>query len=351
MAMIVPPVLKAREPSTQRQSVSASETASNASSGVDVINSHSAPAVVAEEVVLRYRNGRGLGPATLVVQPGSVLALMGPNGAGKTTLLRLLATRGRPSRGRIKWWGDPDPSHVWRQLGVSFDVPVEEERLTAAEAVYFWACQWIGESQRARKATSAILSQFGLSDVQHDLAGSFSFGMRRRLLLAAALVHSPGLALLDEPSSGLDPEGMVSLRRHIQKRCECGQTTIIASNDAPFVAGVATEVVFLNKGLVCGSGTPSALLEGLDLTTVAELTTGRPAVAEAWEGLAGVVAVSVSGMSSTVSYKGSSTLPLLVQHAHEQFGGVVSLSVREPDLSDCFLQLTGHSLNEKGAPA
>ncbi|MBJ7610632.1 MAG: ABC transporter ATP-binding protein [Candidatus Dormibacteraeota bacterium] len=302
-------------------------------------------AVRADGVVRRYRNGRGVGPVDLAVGPGETMALMGRNGCGKTTLLRLLATVSRPQRGEVSWFDGP-AAPARAHIGLALDGALEDGGLTGRQATYFWCAQWISARDEVRTRTDGLLDRLGLAAAADAAVGSYSFGMRRRLALVAALVHDPLLALLDEPTAGLDPAGCAELAVILAERRERARSTIVASNDPGFVEAVAGQVTFLDEGLVVRCATPQELLDSLPRGRVAELVTHGRCDAAGLRRVAGVVDVAVAGSSAMVRFDGDSTIAALVAAADAPGGRLRELRLRRPDLGDCFRELTGQMLED-----
>ncbi|HXA29506.1 MAG TPA: ABC transporter ATP-binding protein [Candidatus Angelobacter sp.] len=304
-------------------------------------------AVEAHGVEQRYRGGRGAGPVDLRVEPGEVVVLMGPNGAGKTTLLRLLATLGRPQRGELRWFGAADAAAARRRLGLSLDTALEDESLSGLQAAHFWCRQWVREPPLALALCEEALQRFGLWEVRHEPVGAYSFGMRRRLALAEALAHEPGLALLDEPTAGLDPAGVQALLAELRRRSAAGRASVVASNDANFSALAAHRVAFMVDGRMLRCAPPDELLAGVGAARVAELRV-RSADVEALRDVVGVARVDVrEGGDLVVRYRDASVLPRIVAAADRPGGRLRSMRLHEPDLGDAFRELTGAELGEE----
>ena len=301
--------------------------------------------ISARGVVRRYRNGRGVGPLDLEVRAGDTTALMGRNGCGKTTLLRVLATVSRPQRGEVRWFG-ADAAAARRHLGLALDGALEDGGLTGRQATHFWCAQWIADPREVRERTDDVLVSLGLAGAADDAVASYSFGMRRRLALAAALVHRPAIALLDEPTAGLDPDGCAQLAALIAQRSRRGDATVVASNDPGFVEAVADRVAFLDEGALLRCAPPRELLARLPAGRVAELTIAGGAVRSALSDVPGVVAVTVDGTTATVRLAGDGAIAALVAAADAPGGRLMELRVRRPDLGDCFRELTGRPLRD-----
>jgi ABC-2 type transport system ATP-binding protein len=309
----------------------------------------SAAVVEACAVERRYRGGRGVGPVDLRVAAGEVLVLMGPNGAGKTTLLRLLAGVDRPQRGAVRM-----PRH---SLGLALDSAIEEAALSGLQSAHFWCSQWVRDRARALQLCSAALQRFGLWEVRDEPAAAYSFGMRRRLALVEALAHQPQLALLDEPTAGLDPSGVGALLDELRHRSAAGRATVVASNDPNFAAAAARHdggrVAFLCGGELLRCAPPAELLAAVASARVAELSFaagGAGGDAAALRAVAGIEHVEWRAGGATVRYRDPALLPRIVAAADQPGGRLVQLSVHEPDLADAFRELTGEHLEPGAAP-
>ena len=302
-----------------------------------------APPVLMRGVVRRFRNGRGLGPVDLEVGEGETVALMGRNGCGKTTLLRVLATVARPQAGALSWFGG-GAAGARARIGLALDGALEDGGLSGRQATAFWCSQWIGGRDEVARRTDAILDALGLHEAADDAVSTYSFGMRRRLALAGALVHDPALALLDEPTAGLDPDGSADLGAILQRRARGGATTVVASNDPAFVEAAADRVAFLDEGRLLSFASTAELLAGLPTGRVAELELDGQVDSAVLRAVDGVTDVSGAGSALTVTFEGASTIAALVAAADAPGGRLRELRLRRPGLADCFRAATGHHL-------
>ena len=312
------------------------------------------PAVVARGLSLHYPSGRaGLVSLDLTVDPGEVVVALGPNGSGKSTLLRVLATDLRPDSGELRLLGRPierrrPPRDVRRRIGYAPDTPVHIPWLTGEEHARFLADVRGGSKERG-DALPEILSSFELDEVRSLPIASYSFGMRRKLLLAEALAPAPNLLLMDEPTVGLDPPGMAALKEAVAGSAGQGCAVVIASNETRQVPRWADRVLFLHGGRVIEDAPPTVLMRRLRGRTRIEielagnrsspeaLDAGKIPGVESWRFLNGSVRVESSS--------GGSPLPSLIDAVHAAGAAVRDIRVREPDLGDLFLELTGSPLS------
>ena len=302
--------------------------------------------LIADAVERRHPGGRGVGPVDLRVEAGECVALVGPNGAGKSTLLRVLAAADRPQRGRVGWFGTWSAATGRAGMGLSLDVAVEEESWSGRQSTHFWCRQWVADAGRARELADFALRRFGLDAVADEPVGAYSFGMRRRLGLAQALAHEPRLALLDEPSAGLDPDGVQRLGEEVGRRRGLGAATVLASNDPSLVARVADRVALLDAGRLVRCNTPAALMAEVPRTRIAELGLDGGVDAASLLAVEGVEAVEPLPGGAVVRFRGETALPRLVALADVPAGRLRGLRLREPDLGDAFLAMTGRPLRE-----
>ncbi|MDJ0376650.1 ABC transporter ATP-binding protein [Cryobacterium sp. PH31-L1] len=200
---------------------------------------------------------------SLTVQPGEIHALVGLNGAGKTTLMRTLLGMLTPTSGTVSLFGEPVAALSaagWSHVGQMLEVPFAYPELTVRENVYS-AARLHGLSRpRARSATTDAVLSLGLSAYDMRRAGILSTGNRQRVGLAAALVHAPTVIVLDEPSRGLDPRGVIVLRELLQTAArERNAAILVSSHHLDEVARMADRITVLHGGVMVGSLAPGSI--------------------------------------------------------------------------------------------
>ncbi len=195
------------------------------------------------------------------VEPGEVYGLLGPNGAGKTTTLRILATLMEPDEGQVLIAGIDrrrDPIGVRERLGW---VPAEAglpERLTPREAILLFAA--VQGVPRPEQRTDEMLEQLGATPYANTPCGSLSTGMKRRVVLARALIHDPPVLLLDEPTDGLDVAGRRDVLGFVSEQARLGKTVIISSHIMSEVEKVAHRLGLVAGGKMVAEGRVDELL-------------------------------------------------------------------------------------------
>jgi ABC-2 type transport system ATP-binding protein len=312
-------------------------------------------AVVAHDLVKVFPSGnvRALDHVSLEVQRGTVLGLLGPNGAGKTTAVRVLSTILRPDSGTAAVLGRDvvaEPDAVRRLIGLAGQYATVDENLTGRENLRMVGRLSHLGRRAARQRAAQLLEDFALDQAADRVLRTYSGGMRRRLDLAAALMASPPVLFLDEPTTGLDPPGRLDLWELIATLVGDGTTVLLTTQYLEEADRLADDIVVVDHGRVIARGTPAALKADLGTSVVAVtmahpedvpraldlLTplTDKPPVTEGT-----VVELTVQNGPAV----GAETLRSL-----DSAGIAVSgLVLREPSLDDVFLSLTGH----KSVPA
>ncbi len=209
------------------------------------------------DLTKQYGRTRVLENIDLTVEENELFALVGPNGAGKTTLFDIILNYTHASEGTVSVFGHDSSNDVvaaHRQLGVlPQDFAVYPE-LTARQH-----CSYAIDANKTDDEPLALLDQVGLKAVADQLAGEFSHGMTQRLGVAMALVGQPALLILDEPFSGLDPNGKRDMRSLIAAEQERGATVVISSHDLANVRDVSTRIGILSDGRLVATGTEATL--------------------------------------------------------------------------------------------
>jgi daunorubicin resistance ABC transporter ATP-binding subunit len=296
---------------------------------------------------LRKAFGRvqALDGLSLSVPAGSVLGLLGPNGSGKTTTVSILATSLRPDAGRATVGGldvVSQAAQVRRVIGLAGQFAAVDPNLTGRENL-----RLIGRLSRvgrkpARARADELLDRFSLSAAADRLVRGYSGGMRRRLDVAAALLHRPAVLFLDEPTTGLDPESRFVLWDSVRDLARSGTTVLLTTQYLEEADALADQVVIISAGRAADTGTPAELKARLG-TVVFRLDFGRPDAARAAHAAlasAGYRPQRDGGGIQVRSVTGSGELTGLLRTLDSRAPDPVSVAVREPTLDDVFLALT-----------
>ena len=184
------------------------------------------------------------------VEQGQVYGFLGQNGAGKSTTIRMLLSLIRPTAGAINFFGESLFTHrkqILSQIGAIVEKPDLYKYLTALEHLNLFAR--FGGHRPDQKKHLLLLEKVGLAQRAHSRVGTYSQGMRQRLALACALVNDPSLLILDEPTNGLDPQGIADMRQLIRSLCkEQGKTVLVSSHLLSEIEMIADRVLIIHKG-------------------------------------------------------------------------------------------------------
>ncbi|MGZ8762682.1 MAG: ATP-binding cassette domain-containing protein [Acidimicrobiia bacterium] len=310
--------------------------------------------IEAEQLGKDYGDVVALDDVDLRVPYGTVLGLLGPNGAGKTTAIRILTTNLAPSRGRARVLGvdvTKNPQAVREQIGLAGQFAAVDDNLTGRENL-----RLIGYlTHQPRKAVGAradeLLEQFGLTDAANRPAKTYSGGMRRRLDLAASLVHRPPVLFLDEPTTGLDPASRTDLWGVIEGLVAGGTTLLLTTQYLEEADRLADRVMVIDGGKTIAEGTPTELKTHFGATVV-EITLPDENVERAMALLAPLGAtehLEGTTVGVTIADAGRGALEVVRALDREQLVPD-RLVVREPSLDDVFLKLTGHRAEDDAGP-
>jgi ABC-2 type transport system ATP-binding protein len=291
----------------------------------------------------------------LHVPPGTVLGLLGPNGAGKTTAVRILTTILRPDGGHASVLGTDvtaDPEAVRERIGLAGQFAAVDEYLTGEENLVMVGRLAHLDRATARARARELLGRFDLSDAGDRTARTYSGGMRRRLDLAAALVHRPPVLFLDEPTTGLDPRSRTDLWGVIEELVADGTTVLLTTQYLEEADRLADHIVVIDHGRIIAEGTAAELKSRLG-STIVEVAFPEPAVAmRARNVLAGANVGEVEADGHVVTVKvadGTRSIMEVVRALDREAAVPNDFMVREPTLDDVFLSLTGHGATEAQA--
>ncbi len=295
----------------------------------------------------RFGELQALDGVSFEVESGSVFGLLGPNGAGKTTTVRILATIIEPDGGSAEVLGYDvvrDAQSVRGSIGLAGQNAAVDPNLTAFENLRLVGqLTQLGRADRQKRAKE-LLEVFGLAHAANRPVRTFSGGMRRRLDVAAALVHRPPVLFLDEPTTGLDIEGRSELWSMIRDLVSTGTTVLLTTQYLEEADRLAERVAVVDGGKVVVNDSPAALKARLG-NTVVEMTFEDEHAAKKAVGLVERNGLSAEREHDLVRFsasEGAAVLLGVLRTVDAEGATPRSLAVREPSLDDVFLALTGH---------
>jgi ABC-2 type transport system ATP-binding protein len=227
-----------------------SKVAALADAGPEVETTSSA-VISVQNLVHRYENRTALNGISFDVRPAELFGLLGPNGSGKTTLFRILSTLMIPTAGRATVMGCDaalDAASLRRQIGVVFQAQSVDPKLTAYENLWHQGHLYGLRGSALRKRIAEILDRVGLADRARERVETFSGGMQRRIELAKGLLHHPGVLLLDEPTTGLDPGARRDLWQYLQILRDQERVSVLVTTHLMEEAERCDRLAILNEG-------------------------------------------------------------------------------------------------------
>jgi len=313
-------------------------------------------AIRVEGLVKRFGDLTALAGVDFEVPTGTVFGLLGPNGAGKTTAVRVLTTALRPDGGRAEVEGidvATHPKEVRARIGLAGQFAAVDESLTGRENLILVGRLTHQPKKQQSVRAGELLERFGLEDAGDRLVRTYSGGMRRRLDLAAALVHRPRVLFLDEPTTGLDPRSRVDLWQMIGELVSEGTTLLLTTQYLEEADQLADYICLVDHGRVVAEGTATELKAQLSGVTLHFEFATRTAARRARAKLAAVGTVGPEDGEASVEVGVADSGPALLEAVRildEASLKPVSVAAREPSLDDVFLSLTGQPLDSDEAP-
>ena len=215
-----------------------------------------------ENISKHFGNLKAVDELSFEVAEGEVFGFLGQNGSGKSTTIRMLLSLIHPTSGTIELFGkslQKERNQILEQVGAIIERPDLYPYLSAYEHLQLFAK--VRKQKINAHAIEDTLDKVGLLDRAKDKVQTFSLGMKQRLGIAIALVHNPQLIILDEPTNGLDPQGIADIRKLIQDLAKEGKTILVSSHLLAEIEQVATQILIIHKGKKVVAGSTQALLD------------------------------------------------------------------------------------------
>ena len=316
------------------------------------------PAIIeVRDLVKVYGDTRALDHVSFDVDRGELFGFLGPNGAGKTTTIRILATLLRPTSGTARVAGHDvvtEGHEVRRRLGLAMQTPTLDAFSTGRETLELAGRLNRLPAAQIRRRVDELLELMGLASAAKKLTGTFSGGMRRRLDLAAALMHRPSLLILDEPTEGLDPQSRTALWEELERIGADGTTMLLTTHYMEEADRLCSRLAIIDGGRVVVEGRPDALKAGIGADTVVlrlqdgDGDTGR--FCRILDGMVPCEAIAVHPEGVTLSVPDAGeAIPSLLHRLEGSGVRVAGLRMSQPSLDDVFLKYTGRRIREESA--
>jgi ABC-2 type transport system ATP-binding protein len=306
--------------------------------------------VEVNHLVKRYGRFTAVNDVSFSIRRGEIFGLLGPNGAGKTTTLEIIEGLRRADGGEVTVDGldvRRNRRAAQRRIGVQLQATTFFDELTVRETIHLF-----GSFYPSARSADDLLREVALGEKARAMPKDLSGGQRQRLALALALVNDPALLLLDEPTTGLDPQSRRLLWDTILRLRERGKTIVLTTHFMDEAQSLSDRIAILDGGRIIAQDTPSGLIGLLDANTAIDCALvpapgGQPLDVAALRLLPGVSDVQ-PGAERVRIYSTSieQTMVALFQRAEAQHVTVEQIQVQAPTLEDVFLRLTGRGLRD-----
>ena len=282
----------------------------------------------------------------LEIHAGECFGLLGPNGAGKTTTIEILEGLLEPTDGEVTILGQTWKSHareLREKIGISLQETRLSEKLTVRETVNLFASFYTYP-----RSSSEVLASLQLDEKADSWVGKLSGGQRQRLAVATALVGSPKILFLDEPTTGLDPQSRRQLWDIIREFQHGGGTVLLTTHYMDEAERLCDRLAIVDQGKIIAEGSPAELIEKLGGHHMVEFSlAGTAQPTDSWKSLPGVDSVyNDEGLVCLAVREPHRTIPALLDAVERQSAQLQHLTTRQASLEDVFVRLTGRHLRE-----
>jgi len=299
-----------------------------------------------------YRDVVAVDGVDFTVEEGEVFGLLGPNGAGKSTTISMISGLVRPTGGTILLRGEDvtkTPDRMKEILGLVPQDVALYPTLTARENLFFWGRMYGIGGEQLKKRVEQALEYAGLVERANGRIDTYSGGMKRRINIAAALVHRPELLIMDEPTVGIDPQSRSHILETVLALNEEGITVIYTSHYMEEVEHLCTRIAIMDRGKMIACGTKDELrhIAGDADTVNVSVSEVAPATIEELRSIPDVTHVtSLNGTVSVLVTDGAEKVSRILDVFKRGGSRVKSVSIEEPNLESVFLRLTGRALRD-----
>lgn len=315
------------------------------------------PAVVIDKLQKRYGSTEALKNVSFEIQPGEIFGLLGPNGAGKTTTIRCLCTLTTPDAGRVEVSGIDvvaNPRVARQRLGYVAQEVALDKVLTGRELLHLQADLYHIPRNISRKQINRAIDLLGLQEWVNQRTETYSGGIRKRLDLAAGLLHEPDVLVLDEPTVGLDIQSRMAVWDFLRGLKAQGTTVLLTSHYLEEIDALADRVAIIDRGVVIDAGTPSELKDRVggdrvtlrirEFTPIEEAEKARSLLASL-QFVKEAIVNQAQGNSLNLVVKPENDTLLNIQQSLLDAGlPTFGIAQSRPSLDDVYLAATGQTL-------
>ena len=306
-----------------------------------------APVITANNLVKKYKEFAAVNGISFEVAPGESFGLLGPNGAGKSTTMRMVGAVSTRTGGELSILGLDPNSHgpeIRSQLGVVPQADNLDTELRVRDNLIVYGRYFGLPGSRVRKRADELLAFAQLEDKAKAKVDDLSGGMKRRLTIARALINDPRILLLDEPTTGLDPQARHILWDRLFRLKEQGTTLVLTTHYLDEAEQLCDRLVVVDNGTIMAEGSPAALIREYSSREVLEVRFGSERNSEVAERLDGI-GERIEVLPDRILVYSDDGEAELVRITERGLRPITSL-VRRSSLEDVFLRLTGRSLIE-----
>ncbi len=319
------------------------------------------PILTTNNLEKRFGNFQAVKGISFSVLRGEIFSLLGPNGAGKTTTISMLSCLIEPTAGSATNSGYAIPQESLRVREVIGVVPQEialYDTLSAHNNLVFWGRMYGMGGKELDRRIDEVLEQVNLSDRAKDRVATFSGGMKRRINIAAGLLHRPQLLFMDEPTVGIDPQSRRRILDMVKELRDQGMTILYTTHYMEEAEELSDRVGIIDQGELIALGTQAELTQLVDKQETLRLHLGEELLVSAngdgagtltaaFRDLPGVMHTTVTDSQIVLNVRDAGeALPAVIQRANAHDLRIRSVDIQEPNLEAVFLHLTGRALRD-----
>lgn len=305
-----------------------------------------------ENLVKKYGTNTAVKGISFQVEKGELFGLLGPNGAGKSTTISMLSALLKPTEGSIYIKGEDivkKPMEAKKVLGLVPQDIALYPTLTAKENLMFWGRMYNLSGKELKNRVQEVLQIVGLEDRQKDRIETYSGGMKRRINIAAALIHRPEVLIMDEPTVGIDPQSRNHILETVKKLNSEGMTVIYTSHYMEEVEFLCSRIGIIDHGKLLALGEKEELKRSIikDDKIELEVSSINAAVSEKIQKLEHIEHMAIEDKKVVIhSNKSQELLANVLAVISKMNIKVLSMKIEEPNLESVFLSLTGRALRD-----